>query len=104
MNVTVGNDSTVVTQEELGIAVPLQQPELVIRPNPADEVVRLAIPDHQIVSWQLYSLKGELLKGAENLSHHELAVKTYDLAEGIYLLRVRDDNGNLLNGKLTILR
>ena len=79
-------------------------PSLELRPNPTDEWVALRVPDHQIVSWQIYDLRGILIAEEFGLYQEEVRVNGQHLAEGCYLVQVKEARGKVLTAKLMILR
>lgn len=94
--------SVVVSQQGLAVQDPQEVAQLLARPNPADEIVYLSLSGRQIASYQLYDLRGSLLRSGKELDQREVKVTTMDLAEGIYLVQVEDRQGRRYHARLCI--
>lgn len=98
------NDSIVVLQEPLALVDRWDNSRLELRPNPADDRVELSILRHRIVGWKIYDLHGGLIGEGSELDQERLILPTGELAEGVYLVRVKDETGRILTRKLTVMR
>jgi len=83
----------------VGIRNPLEDTSVVLSPNPAQDVVRLALnfptvtADYQI---KLYDLQGQLLRQQTYPKAAELNVEwsTADLPNGLYVLEIASGTGH----------
>lgn len=80
------------------------QVELQVFPNPASNVVRFnTSQDNPILDMGLYNLDGRQVGGAINIRNSQLDYRVDDLPEGLYIARLRFENG-ILSKKILISR
>ena len=102
--VSVNNDTMTILQEPLSLADALGALQLEIRPNPANELVELRIPDHRMVAWRIVDLQGRLIQQGRELDQERMRIDTRNVSEGVYLVQVESQDGRIVTKKLTIMR
>ena len=63
-----------------------------VYPNPSDGVFYLSTDWHAILSWQVYDLKGQLVK-SQTLHYSTGVIDITELERGVYILRVQTTAG-----------
>ncbi len=63
-----------------------------VYPNPSDGVFYLSTEWHDILSWQVYDLKGQLVK-SQTLHYSTGVIDITELERGVYILRVQTTAG-----------
>lgn len=76
---------------------------LSLYPNPADANVQLLVPDNLGGNVVVFAADGKLVYN-QQIANEQLAIATAEFSEGLYLYRVYDKNGKLLNqGKFNVV-
>jgi hypothetical protein len=69
---------------------------LVLFPNPADQYISVVYPGKSFV-WEILSIDGRYLQGGRSDGKDQLTLPVADLINGMYLFRLRTDQGYLLS-------
>ena len=85
-----------VTNDPWGIESQLISSGLIVYPNPVNDVVRIdGVTATEVL---VYNVLGQLTKTVCDMNGFSVA----DLPEGVYLLRIRDEKGNVYTDKIII--
>lgn len=81
------------------------QERVQVWPNPSKDVVNIRIPfkgGQTNFSFELFDLRGRFLLRKEGQSNRDLQVSTSHLSEGVYLYKIRQQDGFTHRGKLRV--
>ncbi|MCQ2303983.1 MAG: T9SS type A sorting domain-containing protein [Bacteroidales bacterium] len=85
-----------VTNDPWGLESQLISSDLIVYPNPVNDVVRIdGVTATEVL---VYNALGQLTKTVCDMNEFSVA----DLPEGVYLLRIRDEKGNVYTDKIII--
>ncbi|MGB0175853.1 MAG: T9SS type A sorting domain-containing protein [Owenweeksia sp.] len=75
-----------------------------VYPNPASEWFKVYSLGHNNMKAEIYDLNGRMIMATESSNGEELEVNVSGLTNGIYIMRVQDNDGNVLSTKKVIVR
>lgn len=94
----------VFTSERDSIILGIQNKEIafntLVYPNPANISVTIKSELPQMINMDIISLDGRLI--LQNKFYHQIEVNTQDFAEGMYIIRLRAENGAVSTEKLML--
>jgi endoglucanase len=98
-----------ICQDPVGIEeIPTTDNTLKMYPNPANEEVNIYIQDNQFSADQIVitDLQGRTIESRSLRTgpRNFLSIDTSDYPEGVYLVNLASDEGNIISGKMVILR
>jgi len=73
-----------------------------LSPNPASDYLKVNIPNEDLVSLQLYTIKGELLKSVNPMNKNKVYINTAKFANGIYILKAKRKDKQTISGKFSV--
>lgn len=91
---------------ELCSTVSMNEPEypqtdILLFPNPADEMLNILSTSQPVSAWQIYSSDGRLVMHGNAASGKQVSIQTSDLSNGLYLFRILTVQG-IQSSKLII--
>lgn len=69
---------------------------VVVYPNPANDVVNVKSDSNQFTSYELYDIQGRLIKKANVSNSNSFQIITASLAKGVYMLNLFTNEGNFV--------
>ena len=85
----------------------IQKPTVIVKPNPAKDFVEINLLNSKsdFYNLEVSDINDRLLYTESNISCREIKLlNTSKLCSGLYFLIVKEENGNLINSKLVIVR
>ncbi|MFK8054852.1 MAG: T9SS type A sorting domain-containing protein [Saprospiraceae bacterium] len=73
---------------------------MTVFPNPTRDLIQISAADQPIVSVQIYTVQGQLRESKAGLFEHQLSLKLDTYQQGIYMLQVTDQQGNITNHRI----
>ena len=74
---------------------------LSIYPIPANEILHIDYINI-INDLSIYDITGNIVYKNSNLNENKITIKTSSFADGLYLLQIKDSNGNIVNSKFSV--